>query len=183
MTDDTARLTRADILDLLTQVGAFLDHRGWRATVYVAGGAAMSLLFDARAATRDVDAVFRSDAGQLAAAVRHVADQNGLPATWLNDNVAALVPSADDADAVELTFPGLQVLLSSPRHLLAMKMLAGRERDLDDLAVLFRTLGITRPEEAVAVTEDVFGSTFPEDPPPVEYLLALAEDVLGRLHT
>lgn len=181
MIDDAPELTRTHIVDLLTQTGAFLADRGWRATIYVAGGAAMALLFGARAATRDVDAVFRSDAGQLAAAVRHVAEQNGLPHTWLNDNVAALVPGTDDLDTVELDLPGLQVLLSSPRHLLAMKMLAGRDRDVADLVVLFRVLGVTDAEEAVAITEDVFGPTYPEDPPPVEYLKALAEDVLSRM--
>ncbi len=47
-------LSRQDIVDLLTEVGAFLRVRGWDATVYVAGGAATALLFDARAATRAV---------------------------------------------------------------------------------------------------------------------------------
>jgi hypothetical protein len=174
-------LSRADIVELLTEVGAFLADRGWRATIYVADGAAMALLFDARSATRDVDAVFRSDRGQLSAAIRHVADRHGLPAAWLNDQVAALVPAADDPDAVELVLPGLEVLLSSPRHLLAMTMLAGRDRDLDDLTVLFRELGVTEPGQAVRITEEVFGPDYPDDTPPVEYLHALAEDVLDRL--
>lgn len=173
-------LSRQGIVDLLTEVGAFLAARGWRATIYVAGGAAMALLFDTRSATRDVDAVFRSDRGQLTAAIRHVADRHGLPAAWLNDQVASLVPAADDPDAVELVLPGLEVLLSSPRHLLAMTMLVGRDRDLDDLTVLFRVLGVTEPAQAVRITEEVFGPEYPDDTPPVEYLHALAEDVLDR---
>ncbi len=62
-----------------------------------------------------------------------------------------------------------------------MKMLAGRDRDLADLALLFSRLGVTSPQQAVQVTEDVFGPTYPVDPPPVEYLLALATDVLDAL--
>lgn len=176
-------LSRDDIVGLLAEVGQFLHARGWRATIYVAGGAAMSLLFDARAATRDVDAVFRTDRGQLAAAVAHVADRHQLPAGWLNDNIAALVPAAVDLGAAELVLPGLEVLLSSPRHLLAMKMLAGRDRDLDDLAVLFGALGITSARQAAELTEEVFGPTYPDAAPPVEHLHALAEDVLDRVRS
>lgn len=171
-------LSREDVHRLLTEVGAFLHVRGWTATVHVAGGAAMTLLFDGRASTRDIDAVFRSDRGQLTAAVRDVAARHDLPFDWLNDRVATFVPSAPDTQATELVVPGLRVLVSSERHLLAMKMLAGRDRDLPDLRLLFTRLGITSPAQAVAVTEEVFGATYPVDRPPVEYLEALAADVL-----
>jgi hypothetical protein len=174
-------LGRQDVLRLLAEVGAFLGAQGWTATVYVAGGAAMAVLYDARAATRDVDAVFRSDRGQLLAAVRHVADRNGLPAHWLNDRLVAVLPSSEDLDATELVLPGLTVLLSSPQHLLAMKMLAGRDRDVEDLVVLFQVLDVTSPRQAVEITERVFGGRYPDEPPPVEYLEALALDVLARI--
>jgi hypothetical protein len=173
-------LSRQDIHRLLTEVGAYLHVRGRTATIYVAGGA-MSLLFEDRATTRDIDAVFRSDRGQLDAAIRDVAVRHDLPVEWLNDRVTSLVPATPDDEATELVVPGLRVLVSSERHLLAMKMLAGRDRDLPDLALLFAALRITSPEQAVAVTEDVFGPTYPVDPPPHEYLLALATDVLDAL--
>jgi hypothetical protein len=176
-------LARDDIRRLLAEVGAFLHVRGWTATIYVAGGAAMSLLFDDRASTRDVDAVFRSDRGQLDAAIHDVAQRHDLPVEWLNDKVTSMVPAAPDTGASEFVVPGLHVLVSSERHLLAMKMLAGRERDLPDLALLFERLGITSPQQAAALTEDVFGPTYPVDPPPVEYLHALATDVLAALRT
>lgn len=179
MSPDPA-LQREDVHRLLTEVGAYLHVRGWTATVYVAGGAAMTLLFDGRTSTRDIDAVFRSDRGQLTAAVRDVAARHALPFDWLNDRVTTFVPAVPDAQATELVVPGLRVLISSERHLLAMKMLAGRDRDLPDLRLLFARLGITSPAQAVALTEEVFGSTYPVEPPPVEYLEALAADVLGE---
>ncbi len=40
---------------------------------------------------------------------------------------------------------------------------------------------MTTVREAVTITEQVFGPTYPEEPPPVEHLEALAEDVLDRL--
>ncbi|UZN03725.1 hypothetical protein [Cellulomonas sp. S1-8] len=180
MTPDPA-LAREDVHRLLTEVGAYLHSRGWTATVYVAGGAAMTLLFDGRASTRDIDAVFRSDRGQLAAAVRDVADRHDLPVEWLNDRITSRVPAAPDTEATEIVLPGLHVLVSSERHLLAMKMLAGRDRDLPDLALLFGRLGITSPAQAVAITDEVFGPTYPVERPPGEYLEALAADVLEGL--
>lgn len=62
-----------------------------------------------------------------------------------------------------------------------MKMLAGRERDVPDLVLLLERLGITTPAQAAAITDDVFGDTYPVDRPPVDHLEALAADVLdGR---
>lgn len=177
-------LDRDRIVALLTEVGALLHGQGLQGSIYVAGGAAMSLVFDSRTATRDVDAVFRSDRGQLLAAAQVVARTHGLPLGWLNDRVAALVPPGDDPEATEvLVVPGLWVVAASAEHLLAMKMYAGRDRDLDDLVVLFGHLGITSAEQAVAVTEAVLGDAFAADRPPREYLEALAQDVLARLAT
>lgn len=62
-----------------------------------------------------------------------------------------------------------------------MKMLAGRERDLDDLVVLFRHLDIADPRPAVDITERVVGGGHAGSAPPPEYLELLAEDVLDRM--
>jgi hypothetical protein len=91
------------------------------------------------------------------AEVAAMANEKGLPQGWLNDNARAFVPGGDD-DAVPFTVPGMSVALASPRHLLAMKMAAARPgRDLDDLALLFDTLGLTTPEAAADVALAVYG--------------------------
>jgi predicted amidohydrolase YtcJ len=50
-------LDREALLELLGALADRLKARGVRASVYVIGGAAISLVFDARRATRDIDSV------------------------------------------------------------------------------------------------------------------------------
>jgi hypothetical protein len=52
-------LDREAITQALRQLGDRLARRGLVADVYVFGGAAMALAYDARRATRDIDAVFK----------------------------------------------------------------------------------------------------------------------------
>ena len=58
-----------------------LARRGVVADVYVFGGAAMALAYDARRATRDIDAVFQPH-GVVLDEARAVAGELGLPVWW-----------------------------------------------------------------------------------------------------
>lgn len=69
--------------------------------------------------------------------------------------------------------PGLRVAAASPEHLLAMKTLAARRRDSDDIRFLVRRLGLASVDEVLAVCAEVF----PEEPIPERARLIL-EDAL-----
>ena len=149
-------LDRATILEAFTRLGTRLARRGLVADVYVFDGAAMALAYDARRATRDIDAVFTAHGAVLDEA-RAVAAELGLPPWWLNEQAAAYVaPGGDPSAARIFEHRGLRVSAASPRHLLAMKILAARRRDVDDIAVLARHLRITSSGEALAVAAEVF---------------------------
>jgi len=66
------------------------------------------------------------------------------------------------------------VSAASPEHLLAMKVLAARRRDAEDIQVLVRHLGLSNPAEALAVCAEVF----PDEPVPPRARLVL-EDAFG----
>jgi hypothetical protein len=66
------------------------------------------------------------------------------------------------------------VIVASPRHLLAMKILAARRRDVDDIRTLVKLLELTSPDEALAICAKVF----PDKPAPGRARLVL-EDVFG----
>jgi hypothetical protein len=51
---------------------------------------------------------------------------------------------------------GLRVAAASPRHLLAMKVLAARRRDADDIRVLVKHLGLQSVDEVLAVCAAIF---------------------------
>jgi len=155
-------LDRTAIQDAFRRLGDRLAHRGIVADIYVIGGAAMALAYDARRATRDIDAVFQPH-GVVLEEARAVADELGLPPWWLNEQASIYVaPGGDPAAPRVFDHPGLRVSVASPEHLLAMKVLAARRRDMEDISYLVKHLGLSSAAEVL----EVCASVFPEEPIP-----------------
>lgn len=170
-----ALLDRAALHDLLRRLGERLVRRGVVGDLYVIDGAAMALAYDARRATRDIDPVFVPH-GIVHEEALALAVELGLPRWWLNDQASAyMAPGGDPAAAVSFTHPGLRVSTASPEHLLAMKALAARRRDTDDLRLLVDRLGLRSSAEVVAVCARVF----PDEPLRERALLAV-QDMFGE---
>lgn len=172
-------LDRDQIRDLLEELGRRLAARGVKGTIYVAGGAAIALEFEERRVTADVDAIF-GPAEAVREEAAAMAKEHGLPAIWLSDRVRAFQPPGKDHNARTFSVPGLSVSVASPRYLLAMKMASGRPQDLHDLMLIFRELGITQPDKAADIAEEVHG---PESVllPPRDELILYASAVLNRM--
>jgi hypothetical protein len=149
-------LDRQAILDALHALDEELGSRGVRANVFVVGGAAMAIAYDARRSTADVDAVF-APADEVRHAATVVADRLGIPDDWLNDGAKGFMPGDDPGRVTVFEGSHLQVTAASPRYLLAMKLLAARaERDRDDIRVLYGLCGFTTAEEGLAVVEAAY---------------------------
>ena len=86
-----------------------------------------------------------------------------------------VAPGGDPSAAVSFTHPGLRVSTASPEHLLAMKALAARRRDTDDLRLLVDQLGLRSSAEVVAVCARVI----PDEPLRERALLAV-QDLFGE---
>lgn len=154
----SAQLTAGDIrrlLELLSEELAAADVEG---ELYLVGGAVMCLAFDARPATRDVDAYFRPTREIREAAAR-VADRAGVPRGWLNDAVKGFLDERGDFDPF-LELPNLNVFIARPEYLLAMKCasmrLAEEFRDVDDVRYLLRYLNVGSADEALAIVTRYF---------------------------
>lgn len=97
-----------------TRPGERPARRGVTADVYVFGGAATALAYDARRATRDIDALFKPH-GVVVEEARAVSDEPGLPYRWLNEQASVYVASGDDANAATIfEHRGLRVSTASP---------------------------------------------------------------------
>jgi hypothetical protein len=162
-------LSKDDIVRLLNELADELEAKGVHGDIFLVGGAAMALVYSARRATRDLDAVFEPK--QVIYEVAHrVGARHGLPDDWLNDGVEGFLPGSDPGATVFFDRPGLAVRIASPRYLFAMKMLAARvERDVDDIQVLYRLSGFRTVDEAL----DHVQSLYPHRPlpPKAQYLL------------
>lgn len=115
----------------------------------------MVLAHNAREATMDLDTAIRQHHGPVLAEARVVAEELGLPLWWLNEQATSYLPSGPDVEAtVVLERPGLTVVAASPRHLLALKVRAARQRDVADIVVLARLIGATSAEEVERVVSN-----------------------------
>jgi predicted nucleotidyltransferase len=149
-------LDREGIAEAFGRLGDRLAQRGVVADIYVIGGAAMALAYDARRATRDIDAVFKPH-GLVLEAAREVANELGLPPWWLNEQASVYVAPGGDGTAPRVfDHPGLRVLAASPEHLLAMKTLAARKQDVEDIRFLIGKLGLSSASEVLAICAEVF---------------------------
>lgn len=165
---------------LLTEVGRRLHHRGLHVDIYLVGGAAMAFTLDDQRITADVDAIF-IDSEPLRQEAAAVAREHNLPEDWLNNRAAMFLPGEPDPGAVRLDVEGLTVSVASPEHVLAMKMASFRPgKDQDDLVLLFRKLGIERPEQAADIALSVYGPDTVVLPQRPELMLS-ARAVLERM--
>ena len=149
-----------DIRRAFEALAAKLERRRIIGHVHVYGDAAMILAYDPdRTATRDIDAQFSPD-GPMIAAIRAIAHENGWPTTWLNNQAASYVARNPGEGERVFDYPYLQVNVTPPDHLLAMKVLAARAtRDAGDLGTLLSRLGVTTEAEVWTIVERFFPGT------------------------
>jgi len=154
MTED---LDRARIVELFDELSKELSFSRTRAQVYVVGGAAIALAFDISRFTKDVDVLITSAHGNLVKAAQAVARKNGLPETWLNEAAVGFLPTQTDTNARSVYYsPYLTVSSASARHLLAMKIQAGRGKDRSDIKFLMKHLELQSADEALGVYKELF---------------------------
>ncbi len=160
-----ALLSQADILRGLAKLDAAAKAEGVFVDLSVYGGAAMALAFDARASTRDVDAVARGGHAFLRRAVARIAEEEQWPADWLNDAVKRFTSGHERMQALELFEPspqgGLRVYAPAPEYLFAMKCMAMRiagtdAHDLADIRFLAKETGIRDAKAALALIENFY---------------------------
>ena len=139
-------LTKEQIQTYLGALAEELSKCGVKGELCLYGGSVMCLAYDARPATKDVDAVF-VPTQQIRDSARKVAETYHLPEDWLNDAVKGFVVSHPRRILMDL--PSLQVFVPEPDYLLAMKTLSARVDATDKADVLFliEKMGLTSPEE------------------------------------
>lgn len=169
-------LSRRRLLDALGRLGDHLRDAGVVADLHIVGGAVMVTEYGAHDATADVDAFDYQPHGAVEQAARMVADEMGLPRSWLNRQASIYVPrTADWRRSLTFDHPNLHLYAIAPEQLLAMKVQAGRPTDAEDIATLCRELAITRSDEV----EVLVRQAFPDDEPSAQGM-ELTRDILGE---
>ena len=145
-------LDRDKPTSLFDDLSRELEFARTRVQTYVIGGAAMSMAFNRERTTKDVDARIDAGRGALMEAVERIARKRGLTRNWLNEEATSAIPRETDRNTRTLyNSPYLTVTGASPKHLLAMKLEAGRARDMTDVKILMKRIGISDVAEATGI--------------------------------
>jgi hypothetical protein len=156
-------LSREAILRALQSLSDELGRQGATGEICLCGGAVMVLAFAARVSTKDVDALFQP-AQLVRQLARRIAEEQGLPATWLNDGVKAFVSARHETTAGQLPqFAHLRLTMPVPEYLLAMKCMAarigstsGEQSDIPDIVFLVRHLGLKTAKHVLDVVAQYY---------------------------
>lgn len=164
-------LTREAILSALSSLSDELGRQGFTGELCLFGGTVMVLAFTARVSTKDVDALFQPTS-PIRDIARRIAEEQRLPADWLNDGVKDYVSARHETTAGNLTqFPHLRLTMPVPEYLLAMKCMAarlggtaGEPSDISGIVFLIRHPRLQSAREVL----DLVGQYYPADCIPVK---------------
>jgi hypothetical protein len=164
-------LTRETILRGLRALSDELGKQGITGEICLFGGTLMVLAFTARLTTKDVDALFQP-AQTIRELAYRIADEQHLPADWLNDGVKGFISARHETTPGNLPqFPHLRLTMPVPEYLLAMKCMAARmggtanePTDVADIVFLVRHLKLKSAKEVL----DLVGQYYPSNRIPVK---------------
>jgi predicted nucleotidyltransferase component of viral defense system len=134
-----------------------IEKRGVKGTVFLVGGAALSLYYFERDSTRDIDAGFPVDP-VISEVIQEIALREKLPANWINNEAAMYFGFPPSSYWItKRTIGDVTLKVASPELMLAMKIKASRgRRDNEDVVELLRILGLSSIEEVLAIYENVY---------------------------
>ena len=148
-------MTADEITKYLTELNNELRLMNIKGEVSLYGGAVMCLVYDARPATKDVDAVFRP-ASEMRTAIAKIAERNHLDESWLNDGVKGYLVAHDQRVLFDLS--NLKIFVPEPDYLLAMKAISARADtfDREDVLTLIDILELKAPAEVFSIVEKYY---------------------------
>jgi hypothetical protein len=162
-------LTRKMIIHLFERLNQELEQHGEIGEIGIVGGTVMCLVYNARQATKDIDAVFEPTK-IIRKLVKKIAEEEGITPDWLNDGAKAFV-QADFKRNEVLSLPNLRVWAPEPKYMLAMKCISARwdSSDRDDVMFLIKLLKLKEPAQVFTLIE----SYYPKDriPPKTRFFV------------
>lgn len=148
-------LDRNEIGELLEMLNERLSYRREHASLILAGGAVMSFVFGARAATLDIDALMEPSS-IIRSIAAEMAEDLDLENDWINDGVKGFVDTAKMGTVPVKEYSNLIVRRLDDESLLALKLSSARDndgKDLADAAFLLDRLGIVDVDSALDIVE------------------------------
>lgn len=150
-------MNKNQIIKAFEALNSKLSEMGIKGEIGVVGGAAMVLAFNARAATKDVDAIFEPSS-KIRSAAKSVAEKLDLPEDWINDAVKGYLPGTPKKRSVLLSLDHLTVWVPETEYLFAMKSISARFDSSDgaDIKTLVKELELKSVDRALQIVEQYY---------------------------
>ncbi|UFT99963.1 DUF6036 family nucleotidyltransferase [Radiobacillus kanasensis] len=157
------KVTKEIFIEILEVLDKKLQDNKLELTLNIYGGTVMMACFDARPATKDVDALF--DTSPIIDNILvEIAETFNLDKNWINQDIREPLRHIKNENLKEVyTFKSLKVLAPSAEQMLAMKILSARPepyRDFNDAEYLIEFLGIETLEEVLNIFNNYVGRKY-----------------------
>ena len=136
-------LHKDDMLRFFEEVNSRLKTANTKGEVHIIGGAAISLAFDGRDATEDIDAIYKPR-NEVRKIIKDMANEHNLRSDWLNNDAEHFI-SENMTFTLLFEYSNLKVFHIDGECLLAMKLASARpdtSHDMDDCLLLMEKLNI-----------------------------------------
>ena len=148
-----------DLVALLAAVDAVLAETTAEGTAYVlytVGGFAMGRGSAARM-TQDID-VATAIPAPVSAAATEVAARHGMNPAWINDQVSDMIQAPVSSDRFVEIYRGRHLIVygADDELLLALKLMSGRPRDMDDIVDLALRPRHTTADDLLSAWDSVY---------------------------
>lgn len=164
------------LIDELGELSSRLAKRKLRASVYIAGGAAMILAHRSSRTTFDVDVLFIDGHAAVLSIAKEMAKERNLKPNWFNNGMRLFMehlPPFDKRAKTVFETRHLIVAGASPDYLAAMKIRAGRKRDIQDIKHLLDTSALESVDQMIETHKAIF----PDKEIPLENIQALRTEL------
>ena len=162
------KLDRREVEHYLKMLGEKLATQGRQGSILLLGGAVMLITVGNRTSTRDIDASFEQEGPAIRQAAIEIAEIEHLPHDWINDGAKGFIRSQPPISLWK-RYPGLDIYLPKLEYLLAMKVTARRDRDIDDAKALISYLNIPNAESVLAIVKQFIPQNYLT--PSIQYMV------------
>lgn len=171
-------MDKKEIIKYLKELNARLEEKDTKGQIWLFGGTVMCLAFNARPATKDIDAIFEPKQVIYDIAKQMARDYN-LPPDWLNDSVKGFVTPTREMKIFQ-NMSHLKIFVPSPEYMLAMKCMSVRlagTKDKDDIIFLLNHLQLKNVNDILDIIQNYFPANMIR--PKTEYFLMELLDQRG----
>lgn len=147
-------LTKEQIEQYLSEMNDRLAAQGVSGEIVLCGGAVMTLVYNARLSTKDIDALFAPTA-ILRNIAKNMAEEHGLDSDWFNDAAKGFIDTSRMEFEDVKRYSNLIVRRPGDEEMLALKLASAREdsKDAEDALLLMEVVGIASLEQVYEIIE------------------------------